>query len=400
MFPLATTAPEPPCQLVIWRHLINTGGTALRLAFEELMLTTGSWQAMSRLENSYTVKDCSVYTGIYQIEALSRFLACVRSQGKGGTAYSASAEYHVPPDSQEFRGHVEQLPLGVSPSIARALVVTVVRDPYRLIRAEYSTFRAVYQRRKHLNTPELFIKGWVPDQQCGELFRYSIRERQHIFECPRDIDQHRFWRSGGVGLKGLLDHFDVVGVTEQLAGTVLLICSRIGLRHCPILGHANHADSRDHFEWNETLRELARPLVKVDVRLHQLATERLQVDLQIVDGQLVEDYRAAVERGPVVCGYYPFEFTVYNRSASHSSFRDLAKPSNTRKERAGALEKAPSFVPSIKVRNNCCLTHRKLSQSSRSPTILGHVCNTNLPKCIRRRKTRSMTGETVLVCNH
>ena len=41
--PLPTAEQPADCLLVLWRHVINTGGPTLRRSFESLALATGRW---------------------------------------------------------------------------------------------------------------------------------------------------------------------------------------------------------------------------------------------------------------------------------------------------------------------------------------------------------------------
>lgn len=376
-FALPLQSPEPSCRLIMWRHIVDTGGSSIRRAFEDLMLETGSWQSVSRPDRLHVLRTCIMYS-VYQPEALSRYLTCARQGGRSASAFSASVEYHIPGDVVRFRDHVMQLPGSADTAIAHAVVVTVVREPFAQIVSEWANPRAV-NGHPEISTPATFIRSFPRDGQCAQLVKFALpkatrrRFKGGVDDCGQLAARSGFWEQGKTGLEGLLSRFDVVGVTEQLSATLLVVCVRAGMPRCPVLSRVNHGAARDRFAWDGELRALAEPRVSTDARLHRLAKARLAADMRQLDPKLTEQYLAL---GPPL-GHCQSRFVF----SKYDPARERARRRHT-----------PEFAPGIKVRPECCLTHYQQRTTSgthgkglEAPVAVGRVCNMHLRNSTTRR---------------
>lgn len=237
-----------------------------------------------------------------------------------------SIEYHIQIDgSRSLARHALALDSLRRPRAphadVRALVVTIVRNPFSWYRSQWvNPSGTVYARlrtavidpastrrgRTRANLTR-FVLALGPAWQYRDLLEASDKDglwsqklRAMNATLPRlpDFGYHPELHPSLVGsqrvayeasdeaIAALVGFFDVVGVTERLNETLLVVCHRIGLAACPVLGSRNAENevkpavrSDLQREWDAAFPSqapLERLIGSTDSRLHSEASRRLE----------------------------------------------------------------------------------------------------------------------------
>lgn len=346
------------CALLLWRHLEKSGGTSLRVAFERLELATAKWTAIGRPERlEQTQWNCRRRdVNTFRPRALRAFENCAGGLVKQQQQRHAwSVEYHVANDGAlRFARDLHALRGLMTPAVsprARVVVVLVVREPHAWYASEWRLpegqvwHASAYTRHNFSN----FVRRVGPNFQWRSLLRDSgLNRTDSIVELliPQTVDIRR-----------VLSTFDVVGVTEQLASTMFLICEAVGLARCPALppprktgrelGYTRRAyvPSRNHSE-----RALVEIFASADVQLHRLATQRLDAALHALDANAQGAWRRYVgapsQRRPAPCAH--FKWGRRKRSVGSDLYLCKREARNGSRDCAGALPPrlvAPTSLP-------------------------------------------------------
>ena len=319
---LATTPAR--CTAVLWRHLVHTGGTAVRHAFERLELSVGTaaWMAIGRdfdslPKRSTMPKNCSRQLPsaparsmiAARAAAMAELSSCVHGRsGERGLRSGWSLEYHIDRIEQatvEFARQAAAVDsmLALGPAVITAVRMVVVREPLALLQSLYTApegfLRAnTYDRSKWApglaaRNASAFVLGQGGAVQWSALMGRPSRWNANTYRPSTSSRLHE--EDSDTTMRSELARFNVVGTTERLAEVMLCVCHVIGLVTCPVLRReSTHAPPR----WPSTLdaAELNRLVGSADRRLHAIAGQRIDDSLRAVAPEGRRRYLTAVIR--------------------------------------------------------------------------------------------------------
>jgi len=261
-------AAAPLCTLILYRHIVRTGGTSLRSSFCDartpMRAAAVTWSPVGRPDSM--PRGCQ-HKGMEAVKgrAVERFQTCALEGDVAAGAQGWAVEYHIANDgSRRFSGDARNVsdsrpevrldragaPLGELHwrwgSRARALTVLLLRGPSHGTKDARHT--ACCKQVLIVREPSSwFHSQWLNPE--GPHMGWSHATRRNVMAAIQRLKPNPQWRAlvGDSGdlqcppedIDCALGRFDVVGVTERLGEALQLVCSLAALRVCPTLRHLN-----------------------------------------------------------------------------------------------------------------------------------------------------------------